>query len=208
MKPTPFDLYGARTGNCIRVAIAFEETGLPYTVRRVDMRHKEHESAEFMAMNPSGKVPVIIDHSRGPHHAPLILTQSNAILYHLADLAPEILLGSREQRPLAHERFFFFLTDVILPSHAAFWLRAEETASAARHILNERAMHAIRLAERSASEHAYLGGDTFGLADIAAVTIVNTYAKELDWQALPSLKRWYDDTMKRPSVMRGMRAFD
>ncbi|BAN26408.1 glutathione S-transferase family protein [Caballeronia insecticola] len=208
MTHIPYELFGARTGNCIRVAIAFEEAGLPYTIRLVDMKQKEHQSAEFMALNPSGKVPVMIDRSRGPEHAPLVLTQSNAILYHLADLAPERLLGSRESRPRAHERFFFFLTDVILPSHAAFWLRTEDSANVARRILNDRAMHAIRLAERFASENAFLGGDTFGLADIAAVTIVHAYERELEWDALPALRRWYEAAMKRPSVARGMRAFD
>ncbi|AET92292.1 glutathione S-transferase domain-containing protein [Burkholderia sp. YI23] len=208
MTHVPYDLYGARTGNSIRVAIAFEEAGLPYTVRLVDLRQGEHQSAEFMALNPSGKVPVIVDRSRGPEHAPLVLTQSNAILYHLADLAPETLLGSREWRARAHERFFFFLTDVILPSHATFWLRTEATANVARKILNDRAMHAICLAERFASESAFLGGDRFGLADIAAVTIVNTYERELPWNTLPALRRWYEAAMERPSVVRGMRAFD
>jgi hypothetical protein len=34
----PIELYGANTGNCLRVSIALEEAGIPYVVKLMDLR--------------------------------------------------------------------------------------------------------------------------------------------------------------------------
>jgi GST-like protein len=210
MQPVHFDLFGARTGNCLRVAIAFEEAQLPYKVSKVDLRHAEHHAQDFLALNPAGKVPVIVEHGSGDEQKPRVLTQSNAILLHIADRVPGTLLPleSSAQRPIAYERFFYFLTEAIGPSHAGFWLRSQEYGLAAKRELDARVMHAIAAAERFASQTEFLGGDRFGLADIAAVTIIGTYEREIAWPSLPALRRWYETAISRPSVQRGMHAFD
>jgi hypothetical protein len=48
---SPIELYGARTGNCLRVSIALEEAALPYVVRRVDLRRGEQRRPEHLALN-------------------------------------------------------------------------------------------------------------------------------------------------------------
>ena len=72
------ELLVAPTGNCIRTAIALEEAGVPYAVRHVDLRRREQRRPEFVAFNPAGKVPVMIDHADAA--APLVLSHSNAIM--------------------------------------------------------------------------------------------------------------------------------
>jgi GST-like protein len=210
MRPIPFDLYGARTGNCIRAAIAFEEAMLPYTVKKLDLPAGEHRTEPFVTLNPVGKVPVIVDHGGGDEQPPIIITQSNAILFHVADQVPGVLLPQRYSsvRHAALENFFYFLTDVIAPSHASFALRTDSNAIAARRVLDERALDSIVAAERFAHKHEFLNGERFGLADIAAVTIMNNYRSEIPWHIIPALRRWYDSAIGRPSVVRGMHAFD
>src|SRR4051794_14924391 len=82
-------LFGARTGNCVRAAIALEAAGIPYTVQRVDLAAGEQRSARHLAIAPQGKVPVLTD---GRFPPAFVLTQSNAILLYAAECAPAALL--------------------------------------------------------------------------------------------------------------------
>ncbi|MGH8375728.1 MAG: glutathione S-transferase N-terminal domain-containing protein, partial [Pseudomonas sp.] len=68
-------LYGANTGNSLRAAIALEEAGIAYTARRLDLYAQEHRGPAFLALNPAGKVPTLIDFGKTPA---LIINQSNA----------------------------------------------------------------------------------------------------------------------------------
>jgi GST-like protein len=204
---TPIELYGAQTGNCIRVAIALEEAMLPYTIRLVDLGSGEHRRDPFLSLNPTGKVPTIVDHAYG--ESPLVLSQSNAIILYAAERAPGRLLPQRGEsgRALAFERFFYFVTDVIAPNHAAFFLRAQK-ASEASVLLEHGVLESLHMAERYVSQSAFMAGDDFSIADIAAFTIAAFLKAQLDWDKLPNLGRWFRDLEERPSITRGYRAFD
>ena len=199
------ELIGARTGNCLRVAIGFEEAGLPYRVRSIDLRHGENRKAPHLALNPAGRVPTIIDRSDGEV---FVLSQSNAILMHLDGLRPGVLLPlDPNERSVALERLFYFITDAIAPSHAAFFLRTngDDVGSAA---LDARSAKAIQDASRFVANSAFMAGDAFSLADIAAFTIAASSKHHIDWAAAPSFQRWYRAMEKRSAVQRGMAAFD
>ena len=205
--PSPIELHGAQTGNCLRVSVAFEEAGIPYVVRRLDMRSGEHRGAGHLALNPAGKVPTIIDRSRPDR--PLVLSQSNAIIFHAVALAPGRLIAEAEgaERALTLERFFYFITDVVAVSHASFAMRAEDLGPA-RAFLDARAATALAFAERFVAASPFMAGDHFTMADIAALTIALSLKSQLDWTALPNLDRWLDAVTARPAVQRGLAAFD
>jgi glutathione S-transferase len=76
------DLYAANSSNSQRVAIMLEECAIPYTVHAVDLAGGEQRSDAFLATNPAGAVPVIVD-SDAPGGS-LTLAQSGAILLYLA----------------------------------------------------------------------------------------------------------------------------
>jgi glutathione S-transferase len=73
------DLYAAGTSNGMRARIALEECGLPYKLNFIDLTKGEHKTPQFLAMNPNGQIPVIVDH-QGPGGKPVTLSQSTAIL--------------------------------------------------------------------------------------------------------------------------------
>lgn len=202
----PIELHGTSTGNCIRVAIALEDAGVPYRIIHVDLYGNEHHGAEYLQLNPAGRVPTIIDHSLDGE--PLVLTQSNAILHHVAGKKPGTLWPVDDARAIAvaYERLLYFITDVIAPSHAAFFLPAAQTES--RALLTHRSMESLIGAERFVSNSPFMAGASFTLADIAALTITQASVEDLDWSVLPNLKRWYAHVMARAGVQRGLRAFD
>lgn len=200
------ELYGANTGNCLRVSIALEEACLRYRVRLLDLKNGEQRGASHRSINPAGQVPTII--RRAPGEPAFVLSQSNAILFYIAELVPGSLLPLFDlaARARTFERFFFFLTDVIGPSHAAFALRQAGTADSVAY-LDTRSMTALGRAESYLAESRFVAGDNFTLADIAAFTITLAYKRYMDWGSLPRLSQWYEQVASRPAVERGLRAF-
>jgi len=59
------ELYTAETPNGQKVSIALEELGLPYQVRLLDLAAGEQKQDRYLAINPNGRIPAIIDHDAG-----------------------------------------------------------------------------------------------------------------------------------------------
>ena len=77
------DFYSYQTSNGQRAAIMLEECGLPYRVHKIDLFKNEQHKPEYLALNPIGAIPTIVDPD-GPGGKPLTLTQSGAIALYLA----------------------------------------------------------------------------------------------------------------------------
>ena len=83
----PVRVYGdTRSGNCLKVKWVCGRLGLPYEWHDVDVLKGETRTDEFLAINPAGQVPTLIEPGGR------MLAQSNAIIYYLAngsDLIPD-----------------------------------------------------------------------------------------------------------------------
>jgi GST-like protein len=200
------ELYGAQTGNCIRAAIALEEMGLSYTPKILDLSTGAHQGTDHLALNPLGKVPVLVEKEEG--REPFVLTQSNAIILHAAGKGAGRLLPENDrERAIVLERFFFFVTDVIAVSHAAFSLRGSNMQEA-QAILTDRMLATLETAERYVGQDEFIAGKTFSAADIAGFTITLSVKSELPWPKLPNLRRWFAQIEGRPGVKRGLQVFN
>lgn len=201
---TAIELYGAETGNTLRAAIALEEAGIVYAARPLDLHAGEHRDPAFLALNPAGKVPTLVDRSSTPA---LVINQSNAIIQFADSQAPG-RLSPAQNGPARHkvfDRYFFFVTDIIAPSHAAFFLRQAGMNEAAE-LIQRRVIEQFSLAETFLTEE-FMAGEQFSMADISAFTLATSIRDRLDWNALPRLSRWYNTIEARPAVQRGLRAF-
>ena len=79
-------LYGAARSRASMVRWYLEEKGIPYTMVQLDLKAGEHRQEPFLAINPFGKVPALVDDAvGGPDGDGLKLFESGAILYHLAE---------------------------------------------------------------------------------------------------------------------------
>jgi hypothetical protein len=101
-----YELVGARTGNCLRAAIALEAAGMFYTVRRLDLAAGEQHGYPHLALNPAGRA-----RADGGAGSSFVLTQSNAIVLFAAERAPHALLpggaaahGAASQSPTTRIR--------------------------------------------------------------------------------------------------------
>ncbi|WP_432783404.1 glutathione S-transferase family protein [Pseudomonas corrugata] len=199
------ELYGAQTGNSLRAAIALEEAGVPYTAGLLNLRALEHRTPAYLALNPAGKVPTLVDSTSTTVR---VINQSNAIIQFADAWAPGRLAPAQPGpgRDKVFDRYFYFVTDVIAPSHAAFFLRKTGLGDAAA-VIDLRVIEQLAYAESFLTED-FMAGDQFSMADISAFTIVASVNDKLDWATLPCLSRWYKAVEARPAVQRGLKAFE
>jgi GSH-dependent disulfide-bond oxidoreductase len=165
------ELYGAKTGNCLRAAIGLSEAGIPYNIRHVDLPRGEQRDASHIALNRAGKVPVLV--ARGYRKAQAFVhTQSSAILFYTEAAASGLPPYGDSVRIRTLETFFYFTTDVIPLNSAAFSLPEPQFSNAAA-ALTERDHSAMSASERFLIGNEFIGGAGFSIADIAAFTIVS-----------------------------------
>ena len=100
------ELYSADTPNGQKVHIALEELELPYRVHRVDLSRGEQQHPDFLALNPNGKIPAIVDPD-GPGGPPLTLFESGAILWYLAEKTGRLLPADPRDRAVTHQWLMF-----------------------------------------------------------------------------------------------------
>jgi glutathione S-transferase len=102
-------LYGSPRSSAGRCVWALEEAGVPYTLKEVDMRNKEHKSPEFLKINPMGKVPAMVD-------GDITLFESMAINYYIADNYKKELLGTNAlEKGLAMQWSFWATSELQTP---------------------------------------------------------------------------------------------
>ena len=197
------ELYGAETGNSLRAAIALHEAGIAFVPKRLDLGSGAHREPEFLRLNPAGKVPTLVDHTVSPA---LVINQSNAIIQY-ADLHSPGRLSplATNQRLKVVDRFFYFVTDVIAVSQAAFFLRRGGQRDASLS-LDQRVIDHLVLAEQFL-EDDYIAGDDFSMADIAAFTYTLSVQDRLPWISLPRMAGWFERVGSRPAVQAGKSAF-
>ncbi len=199
------DLYTAPTFNGQRVSIMLEETGLPYTLHLIHLGRGEQRTPEFLQLNPSGRIPVLVDGDAGSHR-PLILTQSVAIVQYLAEKTGQLLPTSLNQRAKMYEWMQFHAIDIGATLFNAFYLT--------RHITPGHPQAAERLKSRvhelyahfddRLSRQAFLAGPEYTLADIIVLPAALAQADKLG--NYRHLTRWLQQLGQRSSVRRGMAA--
>ena len=199
------DLYTFPTSNGQRVAIMLEECGLPYRVRTVDLAKGEQRTPEFLELNPSGAIPVIVD-PEGPGGAALTLAQSAAILLYLAEKTGRFLPAPSPRRYAALQWLMHAVTDCAASTGAIFLLSARAPEKSAANVtwLEERLLRQFHAADARLADREWLA-DELTVADFALYPVY-AVRKALVEKAgdLPNLTRWATALAARPAVARAM----
>ncbi|ASG20351.1 glutathione S-transferase family protein [Nitrospirillum viridazoti] len=194
------EVYAFATPNSIKVPIALEELGLDYELHSVNVRQGAQKAPDFVALNPNAKVPVLVD-------GDLVLTESAAILVHLAEKTGRLLPASGEGRARVFEQLFFHASG-LGPAfgQSGFFQRftAEPQPIAIERFLGE-AKRTVSVLDGVLSRHRYAAGDAFTIADIAHFGWL--WRREFAGVGLedtPHVARWYADVAARPAVQRAL----
>jgi GSH-dependent disulfide-bond oxidoreductase len=201
------EFYTANSSNGQRAAIMLEECGLPYTLRKLDLFANEQRKPEYLAINPAGAIPAIVD-SDGPGGLPITVAQSGAILAYLAEKTGRFVPHDARKRAIATQWVFQATTDTAASSMMVFVISrfAPDKSDANVAFCEERTLRHLRVADAHLADREYLA-DELSIADFALYPLAVVRRPLIDRAGdLPNLVRWADAIGARPGVMRGMSA--
>ncbi|MEO8715524.1 MAG: glutathione S-transferase N-terminal domain-containing protein [Acetobacteraceae bacterium] len=205
------DFYAMGSPNVVKIYIALEETGLPYTVRPVDVFAGEQFRAEFLALNPSAKVPVIVDRE-GPGGRAYTVFESGAILLYLAEKSGKLLPRETAAKYDAIQWLMVQMTGVgpMFGQHVHFMRFAPAGNEYASSRYRTQARTLCEVLEGRLAQAPYLGGAEYGVADVATFPWARNIGTLLGGTAAdyPHLFAWVDKIAKRPAVIRALAAAD
>jgi GST-like protein len=192
--------FGSTNGH--KIAIALEELGLPYETRTVNVFAGEGQSPEFLALNPTGKIPVIRD-----RETDLVLTESDAILLYLADKAGRLVPPSGKERTRAIELLFLqaSLQGPMFGQRMHFSIFSQETIPYGIRRYEEQGEHVDKLVEHLLAGRSYLLGAEYSIVDIAFYGwyFAAKWAG-FDFDDHANLTAWFERVSARPAVARGV----
>ncbi len=81
------DLYTWVTPNGWKVSAMLEELGLPYNIKPIDISSGIQKEAEFVSLNPNGRIPALVDHDADG----LTIFESGAIMLYLAEKTGKLM---------------------------------------------------------------------------------------------------------------------
>ncbi|MFG1180108.1 glutathione S-transferase family protein [Xanthobacter versatilis] len=198
------EVYAFATPNSVKVPIALEEMDLVYELKPVNVRKGEQKNAAFLELNPNGKVPVLVERDGD---AAFVLSESAAILVHLAQRTGRLLPADAEGQARVFEQLFFHAS-ALSPAfgNAGFFKRSSpEPQPIAEARFSAEAERVLDLLEAKLATQRFAAGDDFTIADIAHFGWLWRRAfPGVTLDARPNLSRWYDQIATRPAVQRAI----
>jgi GSH-dependent disulfide-bond oxidoreductase len=190
--------------NPTKVALFLEEAGLPYEAVPVDTRKGDQFKPAYLAINPNGKVPAIVD-------GEATVFDSNAILLYLAEKTGKFLpAGTAAARAELVSWLMFVATGVGPYSGQAVHFRhhaTEKSAYAHSRYQYEVERHYAILDQRLAKRR-YVLGDAYTIVDMAlwawARLLPFILGGEEAWAKFPNVKRLVDEISARPAAARAV----
>ena len=196
-------LYESPSPNARRVHIFMAEKGIECERIAVDIRAAENLSAEYLAKNPGGRVPML-ELEDGT-----FIGESVAICRYLESLQPESPLFGESGIEAAKVEMWQrraelnFLLEVAgaFRNITGFFKDRETCVAEWGQVCAERAPKMLSMFDEQLSQTAYLAGDTFSIADIT-LGVALDFARMVKVVALPELsniERWYGQVSARSS---------
>lgn len=193
--------YYSGAPNPMKVALMLEETGLPYEPVPVDTRKGEQHTPEFLAINPNGKVPVIVD-------GDATVFDSNAILLYLAEKTGKFLPANTPKLRGELLSWLMFVASGVGPYSGQSVHFRHYAPEKIPYALNRYAFEAQRhygILDARLAKQKYLVGDAYSIVDMAVwgwARLIPVALGEEHWAKLPNVKRLVDEISARPAAAR------
>ncbi|MDO8064595.1 glutathione S-transferase family protein [Janthinobacterium sp. SUN206] len=196
------ELYTDSSPNGFKATIALAELGLPYRLRHVRIEQGEHRLPAFLTLNPHGRIPVLVDHDTG-----ITVFESAAILLYLAEKTGRLLPAQPQLRWAAITWLQFHAASMgpMLGQRVHFEIADAganvSTTAHFRHLCDA----ALATMDGRLTDHAYLAGDDYSIADIASFGWLHiARIVGFDFSAWRHVAAWYARVAARPAVQLGI----
>ncbi len=203
-------------GNASLIAhIVLEEIGAPFVLRHVDRTHSAHKSPAYLALNPNGLIPVLVDDDALDRDgAPLVLFETVAICMHLADTHPGAALlpsvGTRE-RALAY-KWLAWCANTIHPLSGSYfyperWADGDAGVAAVKARAESKIGALLEQIDAELARHGgpWFLGERFSVVDPYAFVLCRwTRGFARPARSLPHIAPWLGRMLARPAVQRAV----
>jgi glutathione S-transferase len=191
-------IYGIARTRAFRALWVANELGLDYEHLPIEIGADGARTPEFLAINPNGRLPVIVD-------GDFVLFESLAITLYLAKkhASGTLYPGTLEGEARAWQWSLWAVTEVdrgvnIWSLHAVRLPPGERDAA-----LRDEALHVIagpfKVLDAAVAKQPYLLGNDFTVADLNVAAVISR-AVDMDLSAWPHLKVWLTRCLDRPAA--------
>lgn len=195
------DLYTWTTPNGWKASATLEELGLDYTVHEVDINTNVQKEPDFLALNPNGRIPVIVDREEDD----FTVFESGAIMIYLAEKTGKLMPTDAKGRSQVIQWLMFQMGGVgPMQGQANVFFRyfPEKLQPAIDRYQNE-TKRLYTVLDGRLADNEFLAGD-FSIADIANWSWVRVHSwAGVSIDDLPNLQRWLTALEARPALIKG-----
>ncbi|HEV8390331.1 MAG TPA: glutathione S-transferase family protein [Dongiaceae bacterium] len=180
-------LYGFGPTRSLRALWGLKELGAEFEFIQVNLQAGEHRRPDFLAINPAGKVPVLVD-------GDLVIPESAAIVLYLAEKYPEkgLMPTGLKQRAQVYRWILFAMTELEQP----LWRMAKHTFLYPEHkrlpqdidLAREDFTAMAAVLERHMEGRQYIVGDHVTAADCVTAYLMDWANERNLLDGFPNLK--------------------
>jgi glutathione S-transferase len=187
-----------RSGNCYKVRLALAQLDVPHRLVEIDILQGETRTPEFLAMNPSGHVP-LLEVAPGRY-----IAESNAILWYIAEHTPLAPVDRVDRAEML--QWMFFEQHSLEPNLGAayFWLTlvrgGRELQSHALEDWMQEGYRALGVMERHLAKRRFFAADRYTIADVALYGYTHVaHTCDFDLTGFPAVRDWLDRIAEQPN---------
>ncbi|HXF90840.1 MAG TPA: maleylacetoacetate isomerase [Candidatus Nitrosotenuis sp.] len=195
-----------RSSTSFRVRIALNLKGLTYSIIPINLRHQDHLSPSYLAINPQGIVPTLIDQGR-------TLTQSLAILEYLEEhypnpaLLPSDPFNRAEVRSVAHligcDIHPLNNLKVLMFLESRYGLNDDQKSQWYHHWIHHRFHPLEQLLLRTSGHFCF--SNQISLADVCLIPqVYNAIRFQVDLTPYPTISSIYSHCLTLPSFIHAL----
>ena len=206
MSKPDIHLYTAATMNGYKPVIFLEEAGIDYDLTFVDFGKREQKAPEYLALNPNGRIPTIVDRSNGD----FAVFESGAILWYLAEKYGVFLPEDPKERSEALQWLMFQMGGVgPMMGQAMYFQRiaapnGQEDPFAIKRYVDE-SRRLLEVLNTRLEGRDWLVGDAMSVADIATYPWARAYPwAKTSVEGLDALQAWFARMDARPAVQKAL----
>lgn len=193
------------SSNVQKVLWCCDELNIPFKREDYGGDFGKNKDADYLALNPNGRVPTIIDED-------LVLWESNTIVRYLANKHDDGTLYPIDPEERARgERWMDWQLSVLRDvTHGMFWglvrTKPEDRDHDAIAASRQRSADAFAILDRYLAETKYAAGSRFTVCDIPAGIFVHRwFGLDIEREDYPNLLRWYKNLGNRPAYQKHVR---
>jgi GST-like protein len=197
------DLYFWTTPNGYKILLFTQETGLPTTIKPVNIGRGEQFTPEFLAISPNNRMPALVDHDPAEGNKPISIFESGAILLYLAEKTGKFIAHDLAGRVEVLQWLFWQMGGLgpMAGQSGHFRNYAPEKIPYALDRYHKEVNRLYGVMNKRLADRAFLAGADYSIADMASYPWINPERQDQDIESFPHVKRWRAEIAARPATI-------